>query len=107
VIVDPDAEVNAEESISEAAEQQRNDQPRSSPLVIESRSSTWFFDTEHHRFRQVLKRGANGHNVSEWRTYDHLIEGPDAFLVFLDAQGSRVIRARRTERLTPRDRARA
>jgi hypothetical protein len=67
------------------------------PVVFESCHSTWVFDTEHKRFRRIL-RGIEVHDravVTEWRPYFGL-EVPDdseAFTVLLNAGGSRMIRS--------------
>jgi hypothetical protein len=64
-------------------------------LVLESCHSTWLFDEEDHRFCRVLK-GDLAHAVStEWREYDRLVLHPDseAFVVFLDASGTRLLRS--------------
>jgi hypothetical protein len=66
--------------------------------VIESRNSTWIFDEVALEFCRVM-HGAPTDTPVAWRPYDRLIIQPesDAFLVFLDAAGSRVLRARRSE----------
>lgn len=70
----------------------------SSFLVIESCHSTWIFDEENRRFRRLLKGPRIDREIStDWRSYDRLVLDrlSDAFLVFLDAAGSRVIRSHR------------
>ena len=66
------------------------------PLVVESCHSRWIFDAKNRRFRRVLKGPHLVQPVStEWRAFDRLVfsEDSDAFLVFLDALGSRVLRS--------------
>ena len=65
-------------------------------FVLESCHSTWLFDTAQHRFRRVLKGSLGDSSVStEWRTYHRLVLHPDsdAFVVFLDASGTRLLRS--------------
>ena len=65
-------------------------------LVLESYHSTWLFDTDNHRFRRVLKGSLGDAAVStEWRAYHRLVLHPDsdAFVVFLDASGTRLLRS--------------
>lgn len=65
-------------------------------LVLESCHSTWLFDTVNHRFRRVLKGSLGDTSVStEWRSYHRLVLHPDsdAFVVFLDASGTRLLRS--------------
>jgi len=73
------------------------DRLNSAFLIIESRDSTWVFDEENHRFQRILRDQGRNLEVSEWRSYDRLItdDTTDAFLVFLDKQGSRMLRSRR------------
>ena len=63
--------------------------------VVETCHSTWIFDEQAHRFRRVLKGPSRDRVSTDWRAYDHLVIGPgsDAFLVFLDATGVRVLRS--------------
>jgi hypothetical protein len=66
-------------------------------LVLDSCHSTWLFDESGHRFRRVLK----GLDVdpslaaTDWRTYERLelSEGSEAFVVVLNAAGTRRIRS--------------
>ena len=67
------------------------------PVVFESCHSTWVFDTEHMRFRRIL-RGIEVHDqsvVTGWRPYFGLeVSGEsEAFTVFLNQAGSRMIRS--------------
>jgi hypothetical protein len=64
-------------------------------VVLESHNHTWMFDEVDHVFSQIDKDVPG--SQTEWRPYDRLIVQPDsdAFLVVLDAEGSRVLRARR------------
>lgn len=66
-----------------------------SPIVLETCHSTWVFDEENHRFRRSLKGPVRERVSTEWRPYDHLVVVPDedAFLVFLDRHGTRVLRS--------------
>jgi hypothetical protein len=66
--------------------------------VLESPHSTWMFDESERQFCRVAK-GASFTDAMEWRPYDRLIIQPDseAFLVFLDAAGTRLLRARRLD----------
>jgi hypothetical protein len=63
--------------------------------VLESHNSTWMFDEVDHEFCRV-PRGSDEGAPTVWRRYDRLIIQPDsdAFLVFLDAAGSRLLRGR-------------
>ncbi len=68
--------------------------------VIESCHSTWLFDTEDRRFCRVLK-GVGRSVATEWRAYHQLMldERSDAFVVFLDAARTRLLRSwRHTDR---------
>lgn len=66
-------------------------------LVLDSCHSTWLFDVAEHRFRRVLK----GLDVdpalaaTDWRSYERLelSEGSEAFVVVLNATGTRRIRS--------------
>lgn len=62
--------------------------------VIESCHSTWLFDTEDQRFCRILK-GVGRSVATEWRRYHQLLLDPhsDAFLVFLDASRTRLLRS--------------
>ncbi|HUZ21015.1 MAG TPA: hypothetical protein VMU75_10650 [Acidimicrobiales bacterium] len=65
-------------------------------LVLESCHSTWLFDTKDKRFCRVLKGPRMESSVAtEWRSYDRLVLHPDsdAFVVFLDASGTRLLRS--------------
>ena len=63
------------------------------PLVLESCHSTWLFDTDHRRFRRILK-GIGAEElpvVTEWRPYHALELDPrsETFTVLLNADGTR------------------
>ncbi len=65
-------------------------------VVLESCHSTWLFDPEGHRFCRVLKGPRFGSSVAtQWRSYDHVLVYPDsdAFVVFLDSSGTRLLRS--------------
>lgn len=65
-------------------------------LVLESCHSTWLFDTTERRFCRVLKGPYIESSVATgWRGYDRLVVHPDsdAFVVFLDASGTRLLRS--------------
>ena len=65
-------------------------------VVIESCHSTWLFDQARHRFRRGLKGNPVATTVAtEWRPYNHLALHPDsdAFVVFLDSSGTRLLRS--------------
>jgi hypothetical protein len=65
-------------------------------VVLESCHSTWLFDTSDRRFCRVLKGPHIGSAVTtEWRPYDRLVlqDDSDAFVVFLDASGTRLLRS--------------
>jgi hypothetical protein len=64
--------------------------------VIESCHSTWLFDTVDRRFCRVLRAGEAPSSVAtDWRPYDRLVveDGTDAFIVILDASGTRLLRS--------------
>lgn len=72
------------------------DEPPEDFLVLESCHSTWLFDTKAHRFCRVLKGPLIESSVATgWREYDRLVLHPDsdAFVVFLDASGTRLLRS--------------
>ncbi len=65
-------------------------------VVLESCHSTWMFDPDNKRFCRVLKGPLGSSSVAtEWRAYDRLVLHPesDAFVVFLDASGTRLLRS--------------
>ncbi|MCU1495625.1 MAG: hypothetical protein JWO62_3389 [Acidimicrobiaceae bacterium] len=65
-------------------------------VVLESCHSTWLFDPVEHRFCRVLKGPRVVSSVAtQWRPYDHLVLHPDsdAFVVFLDSSGTRLLRS--------------
>jgi hypothetical protein len=65
-------------------------------LVLESCHSTWLFDTVDRRFCRVLKSARQQSSVvTAWRPYDRLVlqDDSDAFVVFLDASGTRLLRS--------------
>lgn len=65
--------------------------------MLDSCHSTWLFDVAGHRFRRILK----GLDVdpslaaTDWRPYERLelVEGSQAFVVILNAAGTRRIRS--------------
>ncbi len=68
-----------------------------SPLVYESCHSTWVFDTDHMRFRRILK-GIEVEDravVTGWRSYFGLEvdEHSEAFTVLLNPEGTRLLRS--------------
>jgi|GEM_PF-947033 hypothetical protein len=65
-------------------------------VVLESCHSTWMFDPDNKRFCRVLKGSLGSSSVAtQWRPYDRLVLHPDsdAFVVFLDASGTRLLRS--------------
>jgi hypothetical protein len=65
-------------------------------VVIESCHSTWLFDTADRRFCRVVRNGTHPAEVpTDWRSYDRLVvdDHSDAFVVFLDATGTRLLRS--------------
>lgn len=64
-------------------------------LVLESCHSTWLFDEGERRFCRVLKGDLARSVSTEWRPYDRLVlhADSDAFVVFLDQSGSRLLRS--------------
>lgn len=65
-------------------------------IVIESCHSTWLFDTVDRRFCRVLRTSLEPPTVAtDWRSYDRLVveDDTDAFVVFLDPSGSRLLRS--------------
>ena len=65
-------------------------------VVIESCHSTWLFDTADRRFCRVVRNGTPPAGVpTDWRPYDRLVvdDHTDAFVVFLDATGTRLLRS--------------
>jgi hypothetical protein len=65
-------------------------------VVIESCHSTWLFDTADRRFCRVVRNGAHAAGVpTDWRPYDRLVveDRTEAFVVFLDATGTRLLRS--------------
>jgi len=65
-------------------------------LVLQSHNSIWMFDEVDHVYGRI-RPGSPEETPLEWRSYDRLIFEPDsdAFLVFLDAAGTRLLRGRR------------
>ncbi len=65
-------------------------------VVLESCHSTWLFDPGRHRFCRVLKGPRMSSSVAtQWRSYSHLALDPDseAFVVYLDSSGTRLLRS--------------
>ena len=71
--------------------------PADGPLVLESCHSTWLFDTEHMRFRRILKGlDLDARNASTaWRLYFGLELDPlsESFVVLLNPEGTRLLRS--------------
>lgn len=66
--------------------------------IVDACESTWIFDNERRRFRRLLKGdGALFTFATEWRSYDRVLfdRRSDAFIVFLDFAGRRLLRDRR------------
>jgi hypothetical protein len=64
--------------------------------IIESCHSIWLFDELNRRFRRVVKGlDLDAPVTTDWRPYDHvrIEEHSDAFLVFLDPSGTRLLRS--------------
>ena len=66
-------------------------------LVLDSCHSTWLFDVAAKRFRRILK-GLDvdpALTATDWREYERLelAEGSEAFVVILNAAGTRRIRS--------------
>jgi hypothetical protein len=67
-------------------------------LVVESCHSTWLFDETDRRFSRIVKGVREGPRVmTAWRPYDRLVltHNSDAFVVFLDPTGTRLLRSTR------------
>jgi hypothetical protein len=66
-------------------------------MVFESCNSTWVFDTEHMRFRRILKGVEVDHRAvaTGWRPYFglDLADDSEAFTVLLNPAGTRLIRS--------------
>jgi hypothetical protein len=66
-------------------------------VTLESCHSTWVFDTDHRRFRRVLRgvEVSEGFVFTQWRNYHRLEIDPHEqyFTVWLNAQGSRMLRS--------------
>ena len=66
-------------------------------LTIDSCHSMWIFDTEHLRFRRILKGLGHGKELatSEWRSYHglHLDPYSDSFVVVLNDTDTRMLRS--------------
>jgi len=66
-------------------------------ISLDSCHSRWIFDTEHLRFRRILKGLGHGNEAAttEWRPYHELDLDPnsDSFVVVLNAAGTRVLRS--------------
>lgn len=67
------------------------------PLVLDSCHSTWYFDQDRKRFRRILKGlSVSGRPaMTKWRPYSLLLvdEGSDAFVVWLNPAGTRMLRS--------------
>lgn len=64
-------------------------------LVVESCQSVWMFNELDHVYCRMPRRTLKDANDQDWRPYDRLILHPrtDAFVVFLDAANTRVLRS--------------
>ena len=65
-------------------------------LILDSCHSRWVFDTEHQRFRRILKGLVAGEPATtDWRSYHELEIDPDseAFVVFLGGSGTPHLRS--------------
>lgn len=64
-------------------------------LVVESCQSVWMFNELDHLYCRMPRGTLKDANDQEWRAYDRLILHPrsDAFVVFLDAANTRVLRS--------------
>ena len=65
-------------------------------VVIDSCDLTWLFDPLAHRFCQIARGAPRAEaEAAPWRPYDHFVvkKGSDAFLVFLDSSGTRLLRS--------------
>ncbi len=62
-------------------------------LVLESCHSTWLFDPVEKRFCRLMKDDKSV--ATEWLSYDKLVIHPDsdAFVVFLDSSGTKLLRS--------------
>jgi hypothetical protein len=67
------------------------------PTVFESCNSTWVFDSEHMRFRRILKGiEVDSRPVcTEWRSFYGLevADDSESFTVLLNPEGTRLIRS--------------
>jgi hypothetical protein len=72
-------------------------------LAIETCAGTWLFDERRLRYTRV-PAGAAEHPARSWRRYDRLLVSPhsDAFIVFLDSSGTRLLRSWRHRAPCPR-----
>lgn len=65
-------------------------------IVIDSCHSAWLFDTVDRRFCRLLRTSLEPPSVAtDWRSYDRLVveDATDAFVVFLDPSGTRLLRS--------------
>ena len=66
-------------------------------ISVDSCHSRWVFDTEHRRFRRILKGpGFDEHKaMTDWRPYHELALDPnsESFVVVLDEAGTRMLRS--------------
>jgi hypothetical protein len=67
------------------------------PTIVESCHSTWIFDSDHKRFRRILKDIEFAHRsvTTEWRPYYEFQIDPqtNTFTIFLNAAGTLLIRS--------------
>ena len=63
--------------------------------IVESCQSIWLFNEADQLFTKMARGSIRDSNVAEWRAYDRLLFHPrsDAFIVFLDAANTRVLRS--------------
>ena len=63
--------------------------------VVESCQSIWLFNEADRLFTKAARGSIRDSNAVEWRPYDRLVFHPrtDAFIVFLDAANTRVLRS--------------
>lgn len=63
-------------------------------FVLESCHSTWLFNPQRRQFCRILKNMGRA-VATEWRSYDRLMLHPesDAFVVILNASGTRLLRS--------------
>jgi hypothetical protein len=67
-------------------------------VIFETSRCTWIFDEVGKRFRRLFRTPLQGF-YTDWHSYDHVVSDGtnEVFMVFLDAAGTRFLRARRHE----------